>query len=46
MLGPSGEGKTHIALALCQRAVMAGHKCHCRMNTPQYGRLNFPQFES
>jgi DNA replication protein DnaC len=26
MLGPSGVGKTHIALALCQRAVMAGHK--------------------
>ena len=26
LLGPSGVGKTHIALALCQRAVMAGHK--------------------
>jgi DNA replication protein DnaC len=26
MLGPSGVGKTHIALALCHRAVMAGHK--------------------
>lgn len=26
MLGPSGVGKTHIALALCQRSVMAGHK--------------------
>ncbi|WP_196297122.1 ATP-binding protein [Xanthomonas albilineans] len=26
MLGPSGVGKTHIAPALCQRAVMAGHK--------------------
>ena len=25
-LGPSGVVKTHIALALCQRAVMAGHK--------------------
>ena len=31
MLGPSGVGKTHIALALCQRAVMAGHKA--RFNT-------------
>lgn len=26
MLGPSGMGKTHIAAALCQRAVMTGHK--------------------
>jgi len=26
MLGPSGVGKTHIALALCQRSVIAGHK--------------------
>ncbi len=26
MLGPSGVGKTHIALALCHRAVMAGYK--------------------
>jgi DNA replication protein DnaC len=26
MLGPSGVGKTHIALALCQRAVLAGYK--------------------
>ena len=26
LLGPSGVGKTHIALALCHRAVMAGHK--------------------
>ena len=26
LLGPSGVGKTHIALALCYRAVMAGHK--------------------
>lgn len=26
MLGPSGVGKTHIALAICQRAVMAGYK--------------------
>jgi DNA replication protein DnaC len=26
MLGPSGVGKTHIALALCQRAVQAGYK--------------------
>lgn len=26
MLGASGLGKTHIALALCRRAVMAGHK--------------------
>ncbi|AJZ53043.1 DNA replication protein [Xanthomonas citri pv. citri] len=26
MLGPSGVGKTHIALALCQPAVMARHK--------------------
>jgi len=25
-LGPSGVGKTHIALALAYRAVMAGHK--------------------
>ena len=26
MLGPSGVGKTHLALMLCHRAVMAGHK--------------------
>ena len=26
LLGPSGVGKTHIALALAQRAVSAGHK--------------------
>lgn len=26
LLGPSGVGKTHIALALAHRAVMAGHK--------------------
>ncbi len=26
LLGPSGVGKTHIALALAYRAVMAGHK--------------------
>jgi DNA replication protein DnaC len=26
LLGPSGVGKTHIALALSHRAVMAGHK--------------------
>lgn len=26
LLGPSGVGKTHIALALAQRAVLAGHK--------------------
>jgi DNA replication protein DnaC len=26
LLGPSGVGKTHIALALSYRAVMAGHK--------------------
>lgn len=26
MLGPSGVGKTHIALAIAQRAVAAGHK--------------------
>ena len=26
LLGPSGVGKTHLALALCHRAVMAGHK--------------------
>ena len=26
LLGPSGVGKTHIALALCHKAVMAGHK--------------------
>lgn len=26
LLGPSGVGKTHVALALCHRAVMAGHK--------------------
>lgn len=26
MLGPTGVGKAHFALALCQRAVMAGHK--------------------
>ena len=26
LLGPSGVGKTHIALALCHRAVMTGHK--------------------
>ena len=26
LLGPSGVGKTHIALALGYRAVMAGHK--------------------
>lgn len=26
LLGPSGVGKTHIALSLCQRAVTAGHK--------------------
>lgn len=26
LLGPSGVGKTHISLALCHRAVMAGHK--------------------
>src|SRR5690606_36606642 len=26
LLGPSGVGKTHIALALCHRALMAGHK--------------------
>lgn len=26
LLGPSGVGKTHIALALGQRAVVAGHK--------------------
>ena len=26
LLGPSGVGKTHIALALAQRAVAAGHK--------------------
>lgn len=26
MLGPSGVGKTHLALMLCPRAVMAGHK--------------------
>lgn len=26
MLGPSGVGKTHLALMLCNRAVMAGHK--------------------
>lgn len=32
MLGPSGAGKTHIALALWQRAVLAGYKArfhHC-----------------
>ena len=26
LLGPSGVGKTHVALALAHRAVMAGHK--------------------
>ena len=26
MLGPSGVGKTHLALMLCHRAVVAGHK--------------------
>ena len=26
MLGPSGVGKTHLALAIAHRAVMAGHK--------------------
>lgn len=26
MLGPSGVGKTHLALMLCHRAVLAGHK--------------------
>lgn len=26
LLGPSGVGKTHIALAIAHRAVMAGHK--------------------
>ncbi|WP_407070991.1 ATP-binding protein [Xanthomonas albilineans] len=26
MLGPSGVGKTHISLALCQRAMLARHK--------------------
>jgi DNA replication protein DnaC len=26
LLGPSGVGKTHVALALCHRAVMAGYK--------------------
>ena len=26
MLGPSGVGKTHLALMLCHRAVMASHK--------------------
>lgn len=26
LLGPSGVGKTHLALALCQRSVMAGYK--------------------
>lgn len=26
LLGPSGVGKTHVALALCHRAVIAGHK--------------------
>ena len=26
MLGPSGVGKTHIALAIAHRAVSAGHK--------------------
>jgi DNA replication protein DnaC len=26
LLGPSGVGKTHIALALGQRAAIAGHK--------------------
>ncbi len=26
MLGPSGVGKTHLALMLCHRAVMGGHK--------------------
>lgn len=25
-------------------ATLAG-PCHCRMNTPQIGRLKFPQFE-
>ena len=28
LLGPSGVGRTHIALALGHRAVMAGHKVH------------------
>lgn len=31
MLGPSGGGKAYIALALCQRAVMAGHKVKFNM---------------
>jgi len=26
LLGPSGVGKTHIALTLAHRTVMAGHK--------------------
>ena len=29
LLGPSGVGKTHLALALAYRAVMARIKTHC-----------------
>jgi hypothetical protein len=32
LLGPSGVGKTHIALALGQRAVIAGPRCGSRTN--------------
>jgi len=28
----------------CEECGVQG-ECHCRMNTPQIGRLKFPQFE-